>query len=39
MHGDLSGGEMIVAPETLESRERDALLDRGDGTGMTKHVR
>ena len=39
IHGDLSGGEMIVAQEMWESRERDALLDRGDGNGMTTHAR
>jgi hypothetical protein len=38
IHVDLSGGETIVAQETLESGERDALLNRGDGKGMTKHV-
>jgi hypothetical protein len=39
IHGDLRGGEMIVAQETWESREPDALLDCGDGKGMTTHVR
>jgi hypothetical protein len=38
IHGDLGGGETIVASETVDSGTRGDLLDRGDRRGVTSSV-